>query len=135
MKKYSAVNITNQIMKLKKLILLVLVIMLHGVVPASGQAPHQPVSAGSSQEYTDHSPQADSARYKAAQERDRERIKNALKQSRENLDSVNESKDDLRTKKIYAKVASYAVFGIIALLFYIWKKKKANKENDDIRSV
>lgn len=122
-------------MKLRNAIFLILLIMLQSLTTVQVRAQHQPVSAGSSREQVEHSAQADSARYKAAQERDRERIKKALKQSRENLNSVNESKDDLRTKKIYAKVASYAVFGMIALLFYIWKKRKANRENDDIRSV
>lgn len=122
-------------MKRRNLALLLLLGLFLGVNPINAQTPRQPVSAGSSQQQADHSPQADSARYKAAQERDRERIRKAIKQGRENVQAMEEPRMDRNTKKIYAKVAIYAVFGAIALVFYIRKRKKKGAGTDDTQST
>lgn len=123
-------------MKLRNRIFLLLLPALLLFSELKAQTPHEPVTAGGSNtEQTDTTAEGKNARYKAAQERDRERIRAALKQSRDNVDAINKPREDLQTKKLFAKIATYAVFGILALLFYIRKRKKANNDNDDIRTV
>ncbi len=95
------------------------------------QAPHAPVTAGSKAQQPTQNPHDDSVRYEEARQRDRENIKRILAQKRENNAAVNSDKNELRTRKLLAKGAIYAVLGAIALVVYIRKKKKADPADRD----
>lgn len=93
---------------------------------AQQQSLHAPVSAGSSTH------PVDSERYKAMQERDRENIRKAIQQGKDNQEAIKASKNEtLRNRKLLTKLVTSILFAGIGLLVYFRNKRKANAREED----